>query len=309
MHDLITLWSSFLAGLFSAITPCNYVLFPILLYQFGLHNIKQRVRYKKIILFTSIFLFIIVLTGLFFSVLIPYTIFKFLFGGFLIIWGLYQLKNPGTSFIKNNNSQLIVLATLTPFVVTLSPCSLPFFSAFITLQNTVPKINIVLNFLSFGIGLLTPSLLLALLGNRFSKFVHKTYQLTNLLDKIAGFLIIFSGFYFIYQIQSIDKKDIFITGGIIILLTLLYFSKVITKKRSLLFQKFLIFIFSWIMFTISIILCSQIVPQSVQASTTCQVAHTCSYCQLCGVVFIVYITITAYLYQYVNKKIVFLIKE
>ena len=303
MHNLLLLWSSFLAGLLSSTAPCNYILFPVLLFQFGINNKESKIQYKQILLFTSIFLAVITFTGLFLSYLIPYTSFKFLFGGLLIVWGMYQLKNPGYTFFKSNKTQLWILAILTPFIVTLSPCSLPFFSAFITLQSSISKLNIIFNFLAFGLGLLTPSFLLALLGNKFSNLIKKTYKLTAALDKIAGVFIILSGLYFIHQIHSISKKDLVITGFLVFISILIYFYKQVSSKKAIWSQDLIILITTWFIFISSLYICNTLVPKESVTITTCNTHTSCSYCQICSFLFMIFTLLSAFLFIYIDKKI------
>ena len=206
-----------LLGLTASITPCNFVLYPMLLYRFGIS--EGETKWKDLLLFVITFLIVTLIIGFIAGVLFStITWFKLVLGVLFLLYGIYLVAKPGTGIVPKSVENPILLGIILPFTVSVSACVLPFFSILITQEATSISsyVQTAVRFLAFGVGLLLPALLLTLFGAYFMKLVKKFSKVLYYIERIGALLIMISGAYILLDLNKMSEIDIWVFTTLII---------------------------------------------------------------------------------------------
>ncbi|MFP4189811.1 MAG: cytochrome c biogenesis CcdA family protein [Candidatus Woesearchaeota archaeon] len=198
---------SFFSGLVAAFTPCVIVLFPIVLYRFFGEDKKD---YGKYLLFTSGFMIAFMIFAMALGSAMTSVIqngFRIGLGFLLVTLGILSIfgrLNPLNFPLMKNT---FLLGMVFAVAVALNPCSLPYLAAIISLDSTG---QIMFNILSFGIGMLIPSLLFAFLGQSLLDITGKAGKIFSALNKSMSLVLVVAGIYMIYVVSMFNYLDIFV---------------------------------------------------------------------------------------------------
>lgn len=238
------MFQSFVFGLIASLTPCTIVLIPIFLYRFGMWGSeKNNVLYKELLLTLGGFILSFLTIGFLFNLVFssPYiSVFRFVIGGLLVLFGflqLFGLYNFANSSKVNNP---FLLGLLLPWFVSFSPCVIPFFG--ITLTSGLASGELFLTVFLFGLGLLLPSILVSIIGERFMFLLRKTTKTMASVEKYSGLLIIFAGIYLNFQIMEFKNTDLYIVSAFFAIFTLVGFYFVFIKNKLINLPNILMFI-------------------------------------------------------------------
>ncbi len=226
--------TSYLSGLVGAFTPCIIVLMPILLYKF--FNNKEDKKWFGFIEFIISFLFSYLLFGFFLSELFTSQVqngvkvgigLLFIVLGILAVFG--KLNPINFPLIKNN----IVFGFIFSLIISFNPCTIPFLSLIISLNNSV---DILSNMFYFSLGLITPSIIFAFFGNSLIKFINNFGNKFNMINNLMHFVLILSGVYLIFSIDNLTRYDLFLISFFILFIfyILLRIFFILNSKRDLL---------------------------------------------------------------------------
>ncbi|MCA9378866.1 hypothetical protein KC640_00405 [Candidatus Dojkabacteria bacterium] len=208
--------SALIAGVIAAFTPCILALIPLFLYRFGIwgepgkHDWKRVVREIGLLLigyFVSFALSGVVFQQLTNSNFVNAT--RLTLGLLLLLIGVFQLFGYISVQFINKFSNPLAIGLALPFVISFSPCVLPYFSTLIAGSLSA---NSVINFTLFGVGILLPAILIALLGKFALGTLRRSQPILHKIEKFSGLLIIFSGFYLATQLVQVTRLDIAIAA-------------------------------------------------------------------------------------------------
>ncbi len=208
---------SFTSGIIAAFTPCVIVLIPLVLYKFFKKEKKQIKEFILLVLgfLTSYILLSIIIASLFTSII--QNGIKLGFGLLFLTLGVLALMekiNPlNFSIIKNS----FLLGSIFALLTSLSPCSLPYLGIIISLSN---KTKIFISILFFGIGLLTPSILFAILGQKIINFASHSKKIFYIINRLMSIVLVGAGIYLMLSIKSIGPADVYAS---LVLLALVFF--------------------------------------------------------------------------------------
>lgn len=194
---------SFISGIIASMTPCIIVLLPILLYRF--HN-KKKVEYKEIFLFSIGFLVPFIIIGSLFSSLYNSSIqdgIKLGMGLLFIIIGILAIKNKinpmNIKIVKNP----LLFGALFSFALSINPCTIPYTGLILTLSKT----EILFQMFIFGLGLITPSIIFGIIGQKLINFSKTNSNVIKKITHLMNFILIASGIYIITTLREFSRKD------------------------------------------------------------------------------------------------------
>jgi len=206
----LNIFTSFLAGIGVSFTPCVYPLLPVTIGIIGntcgnnkLKAFLGSLIYSLGIAFTYTVLGIIAaLLGKIFGFVQTNPYVNLLVGVFLIVFslsflGMYQF--PFINVIQNRTNptsffMLFFIGAISGLVI--SPCTSPALGSILIIAATkadVLKGGTLLFFFAIGM-----SFTLILAGT-FSSLLPKKGKWLNITEKILGFILLFSGIYFVYN--------------------------------------------------------------------------------------------------------------
>ncbi len=238
------MFAAFISGIATALTPCTIVIIPVFLYRFGIWGDRnKKVMFKE--LFLSIFGFLISLVsfGLLFDYISNLEIFnalRLILGTLFIVIGVLELSNKLNLNFITNTSNSFVLGLIFPWVLSFSPCVLPIFSAFFSTQISTGQIYLKLLF--WGFGVLTPAVLMSLVGNKLFEIFKKGGKAFYFVEKFSGIIIIVSGLYLNFQLLDMKSLDIILASGIFLLIILSAGFFVFIKERRINLANILMFV-------------------------------------------------------------------
>lgn len=250
---------SFLSGIIGSFTACVVVLMPLLLYKF-FHEEKK--DWKNYIIFIIGFLSSYIIFGYFLSELFTSFIqngLKVGLGLLFVIFGILAIMkklNPINFPIFNNS---FLLGLIFALIVSLSPCTIPYLSFIIALES---KSYLFFNLLSFGLGLIMPSILFAIFGKKILKISNKGKKFLSYVNNLMHSVLILSGLYLIYRIKNIHIIDTYIISIFLILIFLIImraFFLLNQKKDFINIKNLLIFIALGLIIFTAITNCSKII--------------------------------------------------
>lgn len=319
--------TSFIAGIAAALTPCTVVLIPIFLYRFGItvdssqltaedRNIKLRwITAKKFLGLVQVvagFLLSLIIIGLLFDQIASsefFNVLRLVLGTTFIIIGVLQLAGQFNFTSIKRIANPFLLGLILPWVLSFSPCVIPIFSALISSQ--LSNGEIYLKLLAFGVGLLTPAILTALLGTKLFEFMKKASRSLVVIEKLSGVIIIVSGIYLNFQVLQLRSLDIVISGLIFAVLILLATYYSIFIRQHVKISNVLIFtsvLLLWGIFTFN---CynetshTKDVENEIHSSDTATCIageEKCEACTRCAVLYSLSASIGATGYVIANKK-------
>ena len=214
----LLLFSSFLAGVISSISPCNLGMLPLVIAYIGGYskegNKKLFVQMLSFSFGLSLVLSIIgvfcaftgqAFTGVASPILILLLASLFVLMG-LNLLGFLEINFP--VFIKkipqnkSNGYFLIPFFIGVVFALTASPCSTPILASLLAFATVSKNISLSLSlFFLFAIGQCTIIVLFALFASAL-KNMQKIARFSSVLMKISGFILIGAGLYIYFRIFS-----------------------------------------------------------------------------------------------------------
>jgi len=241
---------SYFSGLVAAFTPCVIVLMPILLYRFFHEKSKQWFDFS---MFVLSFLISYVIFGYFLSSIFTSIIqegLKIGLGLLFVILGILAIMrrlNPiNFPLIKN----IYLLGFVFAMIISFNPCTLPYLSLIISINS---QFYLIFSLIFFAFGLITPSILFAIFGNKILVFSNKSGRVLDSVNKLMHLVLIFSGVYLMFGIKTIDVYDLYLISFFIIFIFYILIKSffIIGSKKD--FMKFgnilLIFSLFLILFT------------------------------------------------------------
>lgn len=237
--------SAFVAGVIAAFTPCILAIIPVFLYRFGIwggNNDKDvsqsrdiSLTIRELGLFILGFFVSFIITGLLLNQLTNSAYVnatRLTLSFILILVAILQLFHRINIYFFNRFTNPLLLGLITPFVVSLSPCVLPYFSlilANVSVATILPK------FVLFGLGILTPPILIALVGKFALNLFKKSSQLFTRIENWSPLLILISGLYLGTQLIEVTQQDIFISGAITLAIILFAIYKIfaVPEQRTI----------------------------------------------------------------------------
>jgi cytochrome c-type biogenesis protein len=214
MED-VTIWSAFVAGIVSFVTPCVLPLVPVYLATLAGPQILEEAQRERLPLFlhalffvlgfTVVFTLLGALAGLAGININPNSpVVRYISGGLIIFFGIFMIAsqyipalgferrlNPGvgdkTSFLR---SFLIGGA----FTVAWTPCLSPILGTILTLaitSETAPRGALLLAVYSFGLGI--PFLLLGAFFGFLSPLLRRMGRASRVIYMVAAFILIAVG--------------------------------------------------------------------------------------------------------------------
>lgn len=280
---------AFISGLVSSITPCVIVLFPIILYRFFKKEEKQ---IRNFILFIAGFIITYVILGLIINKLFQSPIqngIKIALGLTLIILGVLSLLNKinplNLPIIKNP----LLLGVIFSAAISINPCTLPYLGLIISTTSTT---QILINMIFFALGLITPAIGFALIGQTFINITKKTSHLTKKIKRLMDVLLISTGVYLIYTIKNFTQTDLFITTlmmSILFFILVKSFFIINSKKELLKLKNILLLISLATILYLTIVNCNNIISQEdnqniLNNNSLNTEVHTCTAnteCEIC----------------------------
>lgn len=213
----------FLSGVAASFTPCVVVLIPIVLFEV---LAKKKSKKRNLLLFSLGFLMFFAVFGYFLADLFSSSIQN----GFRLGVGALLAVIGGLSFsgrIKPTNVPItgnpFALGGTFSLLLATNPCTLPYVGLIVASSQATALTNMLI----FGAGLLTPSLVFAMLGRRVLGIGRLASKLALKLEKFASILLIVSGIYLALSITSLTQNDVYLVvamlGVIFILLIKTFF--------------------------------------------------------------------------------------
>lgn len=216
--------TAFLAGVLAVITPCVVVLIPIFLYRFGIwgepvEGRNWRTTAKELAFLVSGFLISFAIAGLALESLTNsqyVNVTRLILGLGLILTGSLLLSGSLRFNLVNRFSHPFLVGGTLPWIISFSPCVLPFLSLTLTSASSNTG-SALLKFVLFGIGILTPPIVIALLGNWILHHIKRASGWLVGLERISPIFLIISGFILILEIVNLTKWDIYVTNGFFVI--------------------------------------------------------------------------------------------
>lgn len=308
---LNNIFYNYIAGIIASFTPCVIVLIPLVLYRFFSNEKKQ---YLNFLIFITGFIFAYSVFALTLHNLLSSSIqngIKIGLGIIFLSLGVLAITNKINPLKLPISKNVFLLGIIFALIVSTSPCTLPYLGVILTLSIK----NIILNILFFSLGLITPAIVFLLIGKSILNITKKTGKIYSKLNKLMNLILIISGIYLIFNINSFNKYDLIPS---IILLSISYFiiiksnfmlSKKITLKNIFLLLALLGIILS------TVIHCNHIIKtqkentfnffeSNIQQNTepVCNQIEECKLCQKCSILFFISATI-GFLTIIISKKI------
>ena len=240
--DILT---ALISGILAAFTPCVIVLIPALIYRFS----NETKPAREITKFSVSFLLFYVLSALFIAQLLSSTIkygLQLGLGILFIVLGILALMkkfNPlNFQLIKNTWLFGLVFA----LIVSVNPCVFAYLGVLLGTTNTM---MLPITMIAFAIGVLLPSIVIAIFGNKLLTKINKASKVLHHVSTGMNALLIAIGAYMIYTVKYLGHSDIIVTG-LMLLITFLvilrsfYFlqgkKQIIKLKNILLFAALII---------------------------------------------------------------------
>jgi cytochrome c biogenesis protein CcdA len=204
---------AYLSGILSVLTPCTIVLLPIFLYRFGINNDDSKVLFKDLawaILGFIVGVAMVAVTLNFLSASDYAGVIRSVIGMVLIILGVLHLVGRYRVSIAQNKLHPLFWGLILPWSVSLSPCVMPIFSSFLSVSLVSGEVW--LKIVSFALGLLSPAILIAVIGSKATNLLKKSAGIMQKIEKYSGLLLIISGVYLNFQMMKIRFVDLTVVG-------------------------------------------------------------------------------------------------
>lgn len=254
--------SAFVAGVIAAFTPCILAIIPVFLYRFGIWNAKQDTKpglgkvLRELGLFILGFFVSFIATGLLLNQLTNSAYVnatRLTLSFILILAAILQLFHRLNIYVFSRFTNPLLLGLVTPFVVSLSPCVLPYFTLILADSNVL---TILPKFILFGAGILTPPIVIALIGKFALNLFRKSSKVLAKIEAWSPLLILLSGLYLGSQLIEVTQQDVIIATVITlvaIILSLLNTFKVPEQRTYQNIRNFTIVIVFWLAISVSLL--------------------------------------------------------
>lgn len=208
--------TALISGILAAFTPCVIVLIPALIYRFS----NETKPLREITKFSISFLLFYVLSAMFLAQLLSSTIkygLQLGLGILFIVLGILALINRFNplSFQLIKNTWLFGLVFA--LIVSVNPCVFAYLGV---LLGTTKILILPITMLAFAVGILLPSIIIAIFGNKLLTKINKASRVLHHISNGMNILLIALGVYMIYTIKHLGPSDILVTG-LMLLITFL----------------------------------------------------------------------------------------
>lgn len=231
--------TAFLSGILAAFTPCVVVLIPALVYRFS-NNEKKPVW--AISQFALSFVIVYILSALFLSELLSSS---FRFGiqlgvGILfVVMGILALLKRFNPLQFQLIKQPWLFGLVFALLVSVNPCVFAYLGL---LLGTTSSIMLPFAMGAFAIGILLPSVLVAVFGYSLLHRIRKAQKVLHHISTAMNWLLIAMGIYMIYTIKHLGTTDILVTGILLLITFVIILRSFFLIKKKPQFQHIILFI-------------------------------------------------------------------
>ncbi len=221
---------AYISGVLSVLTPCTIVLLPIFLYRFGINRDDSKVLIKDLLWAAVGFIVGVAGVALFMNLVAASnyaSIIRAIIGMMLIIIGVLHLFGKYRFSMSGHNLHPLLWGLVLPWSVSLSPCVMPIFSSFISVSLVSGEVW--LKIISFALGLISPAIVIAMIGNKAMELLGKSANLMSKIEKYSGLLLVLSGIYLNFQMMKIEIIDLTI---VTLFFALTFILVVVALRRS-----------------------------------------------------------------------------
>jgi|GEM_PF-6100283 len=219
--------SSLVAGVIAALTPCALAMIPVALYSFGLRKQNRKSLITALIIFSVSFVLTFSFIGLVLQSVLSgslVNIVRIILGFSLVLAAFLVMTGANLTGWTSKLTSPLALGVIMPLAISLSPCVLPW------LALSSNGNNQLLSMLSFGVGLVIPSVAIALLGNAGYQLTKKIKAVTHYLDMISPLLLLLAGVYMLMQLMLPTSNDLILSTSFIFGVYILISYKVFAVK-------------------------------------------------------------------------------
>ncbi len=248
--------TAYISGIAATLTPCTIVLIPIFLYRFGIWGGRKGGRLYKDMAYTFLgYILGLLLVGLVLDSITQsdfYNAARIIIGVGFIIIGVLQVFGRFNVILLQNISNSFMLGFVLPWALTVSPCVLPIFSSF--LASELSKGEIYLKLIIFGAGLLTPAVMVGILGSKVFSIMKKTSVIFAQVEKFSGIIMIGAGVYMNFQILEVRNLELVLSSLFLIMIIAGTAFYLVRSKVGLSLSRLIILFsiaFIWFIFTFS----------------------------------------------------------
>lgn len=251
--------SALVAGFVAGLTPCTLALIPLFLYRFGIwrsEGKQQSILWKDLLLLLIGFLASFFVTGLVFQSLFAsdfVNILRLVLGSLLVFAGLALFGRSLSLQFFAQVTHPLALGAVMPWVLSFSPCVLPWLAVVLVNNGSLLQPNILGKFLLFGAGMLIPALIVAILGRIAWRSAQKLSRALHVIERITPLLLIFAGFYLSVQLLNLTSRDVAWSGAILTGIIIVYAFSIfrIPARRTILnIQIFVVLLVLAVIFTV-----------------------------------------------------------
>lgn len=250
------MFAAYISGIAATLTPCTMVLVPVFLYRFGIWGGGEKGRLYKDMLITFLgYVLGLLIVGLVVDSLTQssfYNAVRIVLGVGFIIIGVLQIFGRFNVYLLQNISNSFVLGFVLPWALAVSPCVLPIFSSLLAAE--LGKGELYIKVIAFGGGLLSPALLVGMLGSKIFDILKKTSVLFSQIERLSGLILIGAGVYMNFQILEVRNLEVILSSLFLILTILLALYYIIRSEKSLSISRILMLLsvgVVWLIFTFS----------------------------------------------------------
>lgn len=302
---------SFFTGVVAAFTPCVIVLIPLLLYRFFTPEKKKILSF---IIFIASFLAAYGIFGIFLQELLTSAVangFKLGLGLLFITIGILALQKRINPMQIPAAKNPIIFGIIFAIIIAINPCALPYVSLLIASNQ---GIYLVINILLFGVGLITPAVIIALAGKSVISFTKISGRVYNKISYLMNILLIGSGLYLIFLINSLQSLDIYLVAIFLLFITFVIVKAHYVAKKHIT-PKAVVFIIAMALTIIAATLhCGNAIQNDpiLSSLTPASSQHVCTegnifFCPVCGQCMIVFGIVVVLLFTtvflYMRKEI------
>lgn len=279
----MNLFISYLSGILTAFTPCVIVLMPIMLYRFFNREKKQWKSFSFFIFGFLLFYFLLsyILASVFTSQI--QNGFKLGLGILFVVLGLLSFMNRINPLDLPAVNNPLLLGVVFAVIAASNPCALPYFS--IIVANSMSGL-IVLNILFFGLGIITPSILFGIIGQKVINIANKSGRFFHSIHKLMSIVLIASGIYLALSIKDVVMNDVYVVGGMLALIFFIIMRAffIINDKKDLLMVRNVVLLISLLLIIfVAVYHCNSVLPKNkIHDMSVCSAdVLSCTVCARC----------------------------
>lgn len=233
---------TYLTGIITAFTPCVAVLIPLIGYRL-IREEEGKTRKTITLIISFIITYAIIGAGL--SSILSSNIkngFQAGLGILFITLGVLELKgriNPlNIPLVKNT----AILGIIFAIIFSTNPCALPYLGVIIASSKSY---ELIIQMTLFGAGLITPSILFGIFGEKILTISKKTAKTMNIVNKALSIILIIAGAYLASTITSLGRTDIWVVAimlGLTFIIIIKAFFIINNKKEIMRIENLLLII-------------------------------------------------------------------